>query len=158
MTVLCYPQNLIRCTISQFSAHFDLDILLHLLQITMDTRSAYWTASIWFNTVRCVTLCVVECKPLYIEGILPEGPYQPCLRMADRVLLAVYHRYVGMCAIKGISGLDKYIKPTLLRIHYRDRYLLRTRPRTVWDRYNAVDFLQNPHNRHPIAHLWGQDI
>ena len=28
-----------------------------------------------------------------IESILPKGPYPPCLRMADRALLAGYHRY-----------------------------------------------------------------
>ena len=31
---------------------------------------------------------------LYFEGILPKGPYPPCLRMADRALLAGYHRFV----------------------------------------------------------------
>ena len=30
----------------------------------------------------------------YIEGILPKGPYPPCLRMADRALLAGYPRHV----------------------------------------------------------------
>ena len=30
----------------------------------------------------------------YIEGILPKGPYPPCLRMADRALLAGYPRYM----------------------------------------------------------------
>ena len=29
-----------------------------------------------------------------IEGILPKGPYPPCLRMADRALLAGYPRIV----------------------------------------------------------------
>ena len=28
------------------------------------------------------------------EGILPKGPYPPCLRMADRALLAGYPRYM----------------------------------------------------------------
>ena len=31
-----------------------------------------------------------------IEGILPKGPYPPCLRMAGRALLAGYHRHVFM--------------------------------------------------------------
>ena len=31
---------------------------------------------------------------VYIEGILPKGPYLPCLRMADRALLAGYPPYV----------------------------------------------------------------
>ena len=30
----------------------------------------------------------------YIEGILPKGPYLPCVSMAGRALLAGYHRYV----------------------------------------------------------------
>ena len=29
----------------------------------------------------------------YIEGILPKGPYLPCVSMAGRALLAGYHRY-----------------------------------------------------------------
>ena len=29
----------------------------------------------------------------YFEGILPKGPYPPCLRMADRALLAGYPRF-----------------------------------------------------------------
>ena len=31
-------------------------------------------------------------------------------------------------------------------------------PYTVRCRYNAVNFLQNPHNRHPIAHPSGRDM
>ena len=30
----------------------------------------------------------------YIEGNLPKGPHLPCVSMADRALLAGYHRYV----------------------------------------------------------------
>ena len=29
----------------------------------------------------------------HIDGILPKGPYPPCLRMAGRALLAGYHGY-----------------------------------------------------------------
>ena len=36
--------------------------------------------------------CVYN-SSLYIEGILPKGPYPPCLRMVDRAYLAGYHRY-----------------------------------------------------------------
>ena len=32
---------------------------------------------------------------IYIEGILPKGPYLPCVSMAGRALLAGYHRYVN---------------------------------------------------------------
>ena len=31
----------------------------------------------------------------YMDGILPKGPYLPCVRMAGRTLLAGYHRYMG---------------------------------------------------------------
>ena len=34
--------------------------------------------------------------------------------------------------------------------HYQNQYW-----HTVRCRYNAVNFLQNPHNRHPIARPWG---
>ena len=32
---------------------------------------------------------------LDVDGILPKGPYLPCLRMADRALLAGYPRYIS---------------------------------------------------------------
>ena len=31
---------------------------------------------------------------VYIEGILPKGPYLPCVSMAGRALLAGYHRII----------------------------------------------------------------
>ena len=40
-----------------------------------------------------------------IEGILPKGPYRPCVSMAGRALLAGYHRYMGF--------------------HYRDKMVMR---------------------------------
>ena len=58
----------------------------------------------------------------YIEGILPKGPYLPCVSMAGRALLAGYHRYTVQC------------------------------------RYNAVNFLSNPHKIHPIAHPLGRGM
>ena len=33
----------------------------------------------------------------YIQSILPKGPYLPCLRMADRALLAGYPQYILSC-------------------------------------------------------------
>ena len=38
----------------------------------------------------------------HIEGILPKGPYPPCLRMADKALLAGYPRYVSVH--KAVTG------------------------------------------------------
>ena len=34
---------------------------------------------------------------IYIDGVLPKGPYLPCLRMADRALLAGFPRYMIVC-------------------------------------------------------------
>ena len=34
-------------------------------------------------------------KNAHFEGILPKGPYPPCLRMADRALLAGYPRFMS---------------------------------------------------------------
>ena len=36
----------------------------------------------------------------YSDGILPKGPYPPCLHMADRALLAGYHRYHSLALNK----------------------------------------------------------
>ena len=35
-------------------------------------------------------------KGIHIEGILPKGPYLPCVSMAGRALLAGYPRYVSI--------------------------------------------------------------
>ena len=52
----------------------------------------------------------------YIDGILPKGPYPPCLRMADRALLAGYPRYQFNWVIIGSSkGLSPMVG--LLKLH-----------------------------------------
>ena len=68
----------------------------------------YWQLPItifscWFIiTFDCLDLITTAKKSKtysvgYNEGILPKGPYPPCLRMAGRVLLAGYPRYVYVC-------------------------------------------------------------
>ena len=45
-----------------------------------------------------------------VEGILPKGPYPPCLRMADRALLAGYPRSVltwDYTMLVVMAGLNK---------------------------------------------------
>ena len=42
---------------------------------------------------------------IYIEGILPKGPYPPCLRMADRALLAGYPRYESVTFVYNIQDM-----------------------------------------------------
>ena len=39
----------------------------------------------------------------HIEGILSKGPYPPCLRMADRALLAGYPRYMSNTSTMGLN-------------------------------------------------------
>ena len=39
----------------------------------------------------------------WLDGILPKGPYLPCLRMADRALLAGYHQCVGILVAGGFD-------------------------------------------------------
>ena len=61
-----------------------------------------------------------------IEGVLTKGPYPPCLRMADRALLAGYPRLLSSNAwlsfkvrileLKIIIWLDYEIQSNLLRI------------------------------------------
>ena len=56
---------------------------------------------------------------LYIDGILPKGPYPPCLRMAGRALLAGYPRYL-LCSSTLLvlkpeySGITKSIQSSVV--------------------------------------------
>ena len=52
----------------------------------------------------------------YIDGILPKGLYPPCLRMADRALLAGYPRYKNTVSVPFYNNVvfnGRYIKSTL---------------------------------------------
>ena len=54
----------------------------------------------WYLVIACAVweakYPMVRSVILNIEGILLKGPYPPCLRMADRALLAGYPRYVSI--------------------------------------------------------------
>ena len=50
-----------------------------------------------------------------VEGILPKGPYPPCLRMADRALLAEYPRSVSLT-----TGKCYYYRVSFLGISTKD--------------------------------------
>ena len=45
----------------------------------------------------------------YIDGILPKRPYPPCLRMADRALLAGYPRYMGFIGRNSVENIGQFI-------------------------------------------------
>ena len=46
-------------------------------------------------TLHCIVLQLIN--KLYFDGILPKGPYPPCLRMADKALLAGHPWFVLAC-------------------------------------------------------------
>ena len=48
--------------------------------------------TLWTNDGILTNVCILNV--LDIEGILPKGPYLPCVSMAGRALLAGYPRYV----------------------------------------------------------------
>ena len=54
--------------------------------------SQYWVVH-WGNYFLCTfdNICCCWC---HIEGILPKGPYLPCISMAGRALSAGYPRYI----------------------------------------------------------------
>ena len=94
----------------------------------------------FFLTLKCLHLrynfSVTVPRVAYINGILPKGPYPPCLRMADRALLAGYPRYI---------------------LYMCENILLKVQ-NTVWCHYNVVIFLWNSHERHTIAGPLGLDM
>ena len=82
-------------------------ILWNFLWITSlceeSQSSSWWIEAMTFMWHHCNNSCVYiyyilmsfvhwYCvQHLYIEGILPKGPYLPCVSMAGRALLAGYH-------------------------------------------------------------------
>ena len=53
---------------------------------------------------------------LYIDGILPKGPYPPCLRMAVRALLGEYPRYLSLLTtIQHFKGLWRNVTDRVYR-------------------------------------------
>ena len=58
--------------------------------------------------------------PIHIEGILPKGPYLPCVSMAGRSLLAGYHRY-GRCSTGGILNESK-IRQMVISVQHWPKY------------------------------------
>ena len=60
--------------------------------IVFDTRfTCKWDMTIQTSRI----LHAIQHAKILIDGILPKGPYLPCVNMAGRALLAGYHRYMG---------------------------------------------------------------
>ena len=69
-------------------------------EVHFDSVSLRLVNHVWFlfayRIVRGLNLHtqLSGCLHAYVDGILPKGPYPPCLRMADRALLAGYSRCI----------------------------------------------------------------
>ena len=68
-------------------------------QFVLSKESPQNTWGYFVRNLRVFHLCKMQ-----IEGILPKGPYPPCLCMADRALLAGYPRNAHPCS-NFIGGL-----------------------------------------------------
>ena len=61
---------------------------------------------------------------IHIEGILPKGPYLPCVSMAGRALLAGYHRYMmvlaGWMIKEFVRKIDHYTREFTLFVKWEN--------------------------------------
>ena len=53
-----------------------------------------------YDSPVCLLMAHLCWVPGHLEGILPKGPYLPCVSMAGRALLAGYHRSVDVVMAK----------------------------------------------------------
>ena len=85
----------------------------------------------------------------HVDGILPNGPYPPCLHMADRALLAGYYRWIPMDVMA--SNYSKYI---VFSISYYTQLdcLLKTEIRFT------ANYSSNVHNTGPLLGASGRWI
>ena len=68
-----------------------------------------------------------------IEGILPKGPYLPCVSMAGRALLAGYHRYDSWCSWKRIARVTTcHVHVVTLGAVWRPYVYLPLRIYVIW--------------------------
>ena len=56
--------------------------------------------------------------PAHIEGILPKGPYLPCVSMAGRALLAGYPRYLSKDQLEIIQIFFKSHVVNVIDLYY----------------------------------------
>ena len=79
----------------------------------------------WFSDSFIAVIYAPDLR--HIDGILPKRPYPPCLRMAERVLLAGYPRYIRCWIIK--------LWPPLQESHTRKMLTTGLRSICSWKRY-----------------------
>ena len=70
------------------------------------------TMLLWDSTLTAhISINSSRLSEAYIEGILPKGPYLPCVSMAGRALLAGYPPYISRHW--AIIGTDNGFSPTM---------------------------------------------
>ena len=99
--------HLIKPPLKAMRTHASFIIRLdHIIILPYDFSFGHWMAIIIclndqhvpvcnkLKCYNCVRISVYIMSTALIHGILPKGPYPPCLRTADRALLAGYPRYI----------------------------------------------------------------
>ena len=80
----------------------------------------------------------------YFEGILPKGPYPPCLRMADRALLAGYPRFLYA---KPLLWRPSHSSPTPGWLYGGDRALINPITEEVPEEDGIMAWIQTIHTQ-----------
>ena len=94
-----FGTNVIACQLTYPTEYFDTNeintpVQLNVAQLILPIPFVLYLLNIRRNFGVHIHLYCTVPKIWQIDGILPKGPYPPCLRMADRALLAGYHRNV----------------------------------------------------------------
>ena len=75
---------------------FTDDWLIYDIATSLDAKTSLKKKAFKMSSAKswgfCLSLHVTNLVHTHLDGILPKGPYPPCLRMADRALLAGYPR------------------------------------------------------------------
>ena len=99
-----WANNQESCDLRRHRAHYDVTVMASFHGTSFSQMEMY-DIMMWIRSLISNINFSAD-----IEGILPKGPYPPCLRMADRALLARYHWYVTIDkTICEITTLQKLV-------------------------------------------------
>ena len=76
------------------------------------------------------------------------------IRWNDEICKESLHKSVAISVAVEHSKHAPMITRAHNLINILPGYILKQKIKTVQYRYNASNFLQNSHNRHPLAHPW----
>ena len=105
----------------------------------------------------------LDISHLVLQLSLPN-PLKPGVKSIMKVQLRNsadrrYSNYIWMINNFTAWGVT-YIRTLMLEANIMQhiQVAIAIKQTKMWCHFNMVNFLQNPHNRHPIAHPWGQDM